>query len=131
MVEKVLSSTEKIPQNFSRIFTTGNYSYEEMIQILRRSVENNPEIFGAALAFEPFYTDPSRKYYSPYFYKNGDSLIFKYLGDAQYDYFSMDWYQIPRELGRALWSEPYYDEGAGNALMTTYSVPLYRDNKWY
>ena len=127
MVEKVFSAAEKVPFNISRLFITGEYTYEEMTEILQRSVANNPEIYGAALAFEPFYADPSRKYYAPYFYKSGDSLIFKYLGDERYDYFSMDWYQIPRELGRALWSEPYYDEGAGNALMTTYSVPLYRE----
>jgi len=127
MVEKVLSAAEKIPQNFSRVITNADYTFGEMTQILRRSVENNSEIYGAALAFEPYYADPSKKYFSPYFFRSGDSLIFKNLGNAQYDYFSMDWYQIPRELGRALWSEPYYDEGAGNALMTTYSVPLYRE----
>lgn len=126
MVEKVMGAAEKVPFNFAKNLTEGDYSREEMTRILRRSIENNPEIYGGALAFEPYYADPSRKYYSPYYYKSGDSLIFKYLGDERYDYFSMDWYQIPRELGRALWSEPYYDEGAGNALMTTYSVPLYR-----
>jgi len=38
----------------------------------------------------------------------------------------MDWYQIPKELERPMWSEPYYDEGAGNAIMSTYSVPIYK-----
>jgi signal transduction histidine kinase len=38
----------------------------------------------------------------------------------------MDWYQIPKELGHAVWSEPYYDEGGGDIIMSTYSVPFYK-----
>ncbi|OGR39857.1 MAG: hypothetical protein A2051_06665 [Desulfovibrionales bacterium GWA2_65_9] len=37
----------------------------------------------------------------------------------------MDWYQIPRELREIVWSEPYFDEGGGNTLMATCSVPFY------
>lgn len=37
----------------------------------------------------------------------------------------MDWYQIPRLLNKPYWSEPYYDEGGGNIIMTTYSYPIY------
>ncbi len=48
------------------------------------------------------------------------------LGAAQvYDYHVMDWYLIPKLKGEPYWSEPYYDEGAGDVPMTTYSVPLY------
>ena len=28
-----------------------------------------------------------------------------------------------------MWSEPYFDEGAGNIIMSTYSVPFYQDIK--
>ena len=48
------------------------------------------------------------------------------LGDESYHYFTMDWYQIPRELNRAAWTEPYYDEGGGNMIMATFSVPFYK-----
>jgi signal transduction histidine kinase/HAMP domain-containing protein len=125
-IEKVLSSVQEIPYNFSKIIESYDYSKEEMINILRQIVANNPEIYGAALAFEPYYIDSSKKYFSPYFYRNANDVSFKYIGDDTYDYFSMDWYQIPRELNKPMWSEPYYDEGAGNALMSTYSVPLYK-----
>ena len=126
-VEKVLNAVEKIPQNFAKIIESSDYSKEELIKILRQSVANNPEIYGAALAFEPNYFDASQKYFAPYFYRKSGEIAFKYLGDEKYDYFSMDWYQIPKELKRPMWSEPYYDEGAGNALMSTYSVPIYKN----
>ncbi len=125
-VDKILSSIQIIPDNFSKIIESTNYSKKELDKILRQEVENNPEIYGAALAFEPYYFDKKKKYYSPYFYRKEGKIEFKYIGDEQYDYFTMDWYQIPKELNKPVWSEPYYDEGAGNAIMSTYSVPLYK-----
>lgn len=38
----------------------------------------------------------------------------------------MDWYQLPRELGHAVWTEPYFDQGGSETFITTYSVPFYR-----
>ena len=40
----------------------------------------------------------------------------------------MDWYQIPKLLNEPYWSEPYYDHGGGEMMMTTYSKPLYDEN---
>ena len=59
-----------------------------------------------------------------YVYRRDKNIEFKTFGE-NVDYFTMDYYQIPRELNRSVWSQPYYDEGVGNAVMTTYSVPLY------
>ncbi len=126
-VENVLNPIMKIPQNFAGIIESSDYSKEELINLLYQMVKNNPEIYGAALAFEPYYFDTSQKYYSPYFYRNAGEVVFKYIGDEKYNYFMMDWYQIPKELNRAMWSEPYYDQGTGNTIMSTYSVPVYKN----
>lgn len=124
-VEKVLNSVAKIPHNFSGIMESSGYSEEEIKKLLFEIIHNNPEIYGTAMAFEPYFHDAGKKYYAPYFYREADTINFKYIGDERYDYFSQDWYQIPRELNRPMWSEPYYDEGAGNVIMSTYSVPIY------
>ena len=50
------------------------------------------------------------------------------MGTEDYEYHYMDWYQIPKLLGRPYWSEPYYDEGGANIMMTTFSLPLYDSN---
>ncbi len=87
---------------------------------------SNSNIFGSAVAFEPNRFQPGRLYYSPYVSRDGDKVAFQYLGGKNYQYFYMDWYQIPKQLQRPIWSEPYFDEGGGNVLMTTYSCPFYR-----
>ena len=48
------------------------------------------------------------------------------LGSPTYHYFHMDWYQIPKEMGITVWTEPYFDEGGGGILMTTYAAPIRR-----
>jgi len=126
-IEKVLGAFQEIPFNYARIIESSDYSVDEMINLLHQLVANNPEIYGAGLAFEPYFIDPSKKYFMPYFYNHSDSIVFRYLGDETYDYFSLDWYQVPKILDRPLWSEPYYDTGAGNELMSTYTVPLYKN----
>ena len=94
-----------------------------MVNYLNNSDHN---IFGGAIAFEPFQFDPSRRFYAPYVYRDGRETKFMYLGNDNYLYFLMDWYHIPKELQRPVWSEPYFDDGGGNVIMTTYSSPFYR-----
>jgi signal transduction histidine kinase len=125
-VDKILFSVQKVPDNFSKIIENSNYSVAESIDVLRQEVENNKDIYGATIAFEPYLFDSKIKYYAPYCYRNNDTVEIKNIGNENYDYFSMDWYNIPKELNRPVWSEPYLDEGGGNIIMSTYSVPLYR-----
>ena len=89
-------------------------------------VENNSEVYGSTIAFEPYAYDKKFLYFAPYFCKSEGKIELTYLGGEGYRYFYLDWYQIPKELDRPCWSEPYFDEGGGNILMATYSVPFYK-----
>ncbi|MBT7264336.1 MAG: SpoIIE family protein phosphatase [Waddliaceae bacterium] len=61
-----------------------------------------------------------------------DEEEYEYLGEEEGDYEYLynyrDYYQIPLELEKPMWSEPYFDagDGGGNVVMSTYSVPLYK-----
>jgi sigma-B regulation protein RsbU (phosphoserine phosphatase) len=119
----VLKSVEKVPLNLARYLEDLPLDEGHLLNVARSVVESNPEIYGATIAFEPYAYSPKTKSFAPYFCKRAGKIEFTYI---PYDYFTWDWYQIPRELERPIWSEPYYDEGAGNILMATYSVPFYR-----
>lgn len=125
-VETVLNSVQKVPENLSCFLENDNLSKEEMLKVLQAVVGKDPEIFGASISFEPHAFDRDRIYFAPYCYKKGGKVESKWLGAADYQYFYEDWYQIPKELGRSVWSEPYFDKGGGNILMATYSVPFYK-----
>jgi len=125
-----LRSVQKVPRNLSFFLEQGNYTKENLLDLLRAVVEGNPEIYGSTISFEPYAFDKQSLYFAPYFYRvKEDSKTvtkFTYLGGEDYQYFYLDWYLLPKELNAAVWSEPYYDKGGGNILMSTYSVPFYR-----
>jgi sigma-B regulation protein RsbU (phosphoserine phosphatase) len=126
-IEAILRSIEKIPSNLAYRIEKRPYQRDELVELLRSTVAENREIYGSTVSFEPFAFDPACFYFSPYSYRDIDGSI-KTLppSEAPYPYFYWDWYQIPRELKRAMWSEPYFDEGCGNIVMTTYSVPIFQ-----
>ena len=125
-IEGILRSVQQVPENMAGALERGPVSREALLDMVRSAVEKNPELYGSAVAFAPYAFDNKSLYYSPYCFRDKGSLSFAWLGNANYRYFMQDWFQIPKELGMAQWSEPYYDEGGGNALMATYSVPFYR-----
>ena len=99
---------------------------DEMYGIVRQMLELNPSIMGSTIAFEPYYYPQKGEHFSPYAYRTvHDSILTKQLGSEEYEYHYMDWYQIPKLLKKNCWSEPYYDYGGGEMMMTTYSHPIY------
>ncbi|MCZ7610052.1 MAG: methyl-accepting chemotaxis protein [Ignavibacterium sp.] len=125
-VETVLVSVEKVPQNIANLIEKFSYSEDQLIEILNIMVGENDAIYGATIAFEPYMFDRGKKYLAPYVFKSSGSIEISSLATEAYNYPGADWYKIPKSLGRAVWSEPYYDEGGGNALMSTFSVPIFK-----
>ncbi|HOE15794.1 MAG TPA: SpoIIE family protein phosphatase [Syntrophorhabdaceae bacterium] len=123
-IEAMLSATQKVPENIAYFLENSTNDEQELFQVLYAIVEKNPEIYGAAIAFEPYGFKKDKEYFAPYFYKAYGGINFKYL-DKHYNYFLWDWYQIPRELEQPQWIEPYFGEGGG-ILMSSYSVPFYK-----
>ena len=87
-------------------------------------VRDNPVIVGSTVALVPGY-DRKHPLLSPYTFRSGDSLVNRSLATEAYDYPSKEWFTKPLELKEGYWSEPYVDEGGGDMLMTTYSVPIF------
>lgn len=124
-VEKVLIAVQKIPDNLSKIVENENYNPEELEKLLKLTVENNKEVFGASIAFEPDYTGPARNYSKISVYKRGSIILSTKAPKGDYSEQMMDWYLIPKELDKPLWSEPYFNEEGGDIITSSYSVPLY------
>lgn len=122
----VINSAQKTPNDLATIFEFHNTSEAEIKILLQSILFNNEELFGSAIAFEPYKYHPDSLYYSTYIHRQGDSVALSNLNGPEYDYFYKDWYLIPKTLKRPVWSEPYYDGGGGDMLMSTYSVPFFK-----
>ncbi len=102
--------------------------YEDTCQLLLLMLntlrQDDPTVYGGAVVPVPPNTVSPKS--ETYFYWKEGRLIRCTLGTPDYRYWEMPWYTIPRDTGKGHWTEPYFDAGAGNILMTTYSVPYYR-----
>ena len=97
---------------------------DSMWTVTRKLLADNEYIVGSAVAFEPYYYPRKGRQFSPYSYKHDGTTTSIQLGTDQYDYHSMEWYTAPMASGRGHWSEPYFDEGGGEMMMSTYSLPI-------
>ena len=126
-IDAVLKAVEIAVENTAWLVPYRLSSPDFMYALTERLLQNNDFIYGAAVAFEPDYYASQGHHFSPYSYRDENGEIkSKQLGSDTYDYHYMDWYQIPKLLNEPYWSEPYYDDGGGEMMMTTYSKPLYR-----
>ena len=101
---------------------------DSLVRVTQRIITDNPIVKGSTVALVPGY---NKKYplFSPYTTIRPDGTLESLsLATEEYDYPSQEWFTKPIELDRGYWSEPYYDEGGGDILMVTYSLPI-KDTK--
>lgn len=97
---------------------------DSLWNLVRGIVKDNPVIYGSSIALVENYNKSEGRMFAPYAHREGDDIALGQLGTQEYDYLSKEWFVKPLETGGGYWSEPYFDEGGGNMLMTTYSIPV-------
>lgn len=104
---------------------------EAIYDLMRTNVLQSHLIYGACVAFAPYEFDKDRRLVAPYVYGDREDLQRLDVAGA-YDYTdpSWDWYRHASETHEAYWTEPFFDEGAGDVVMCTYVVPLMRNGKF-
>jgi hypothetical protein len=115
------------------IETVGTLPDEKLYQLLEHDVRQSPLVYGACMAFEPGAIKSSELLFAPYVCRDEETLRRINIDRAVYDWYSdpmYTWFSSPKTLGRAVWSKPYFDKGAGNILMATYSSPFQLDKKF-
>ena len=95
--------------------------YEKM---LANIIADNDIVLGSGLWFEPYAYDPTLEYMGPYVYKDGDAMVTTYdYSNAEYDYFTQEYYVNAMASTEAVFTDPYYDETSG-LIMSSCSVPI-------
>ena len=98
----------------------------DMPPILTKFLKENPLVYGSALAFAPTEENGKNHAAAPYVYRHGSEFKQVELPES-YDYTLSEWYSVPVDQQKPVWSNPYYDDGGGGVVMVTYSIPLYDD----
>lgn len=129
-IESILSNVEAATTNSIWIVKEHLNDPDYIASIPKHLVEENQYIVGSTVAFVPNYFASKGEYYAPYTYidEKSGQVVSMQMGNEDYTYPTLDWFQIPYLLRKAWWSEPYYDDGGGKQMMITYSVPI-KDDK--
>ncbi|MDD2537872.1 MAG: ATP-binding protein [Bacteroidales bacterium] len=130
-INEVFVAAQRIPTVMaSQLNQMRDWSSQDLSRMLESMLLENPDIFGAAIAFEPgIYEGLSHR--APYAYRTGTGVASTLLFDGGKDYFMEDWYMVPARLEEPFWSDPYFEASAGQeeVLMITYSVPFFAERE--
>ncbi len=89
--------------------------------LIHRTLIQSPEIYGMAVALDPESTPLGR--FAPCFCRRGGMERECSLAGPSMDYVARDWYRLPLESQKAIWTRPYFDEGDADAFLVTFSSP--------
>lgn len=98
---------------------------QKLRQLLTRRLELHSNFYGTAIAFQKDKVQ-GRDLYAPYAYRDQGNINIIDISVDGYDYTDgqWDWWSKAIDSINGYWSAPYFDEGAGNNLMVTYSHPF-------
>lgn len=121
-----LQSSARIPRVMAAAVESDLSKDETKLkELIRKALRDSSDIYGIAVVFKPYSFYPEQRSFTPYWwYNNGKPDYIQHVPD-DYIYWEDDWYTVPRDTGNVFWSEPYYDEGGGESLMVTHSIPFY------
>lgn len=124
-IESLIGNVEKIAHSSKTFIETSDFTQEELERYLSTVVEANPEIYGSSICFDLYTFDSTQKLFSRYYYRDGGAIKSSNLSAMDYYYIDKEWFTEPKRLDSPVWSDPYFDEGGGDIVMTTYSLPFY------
>ena len=132
-IDNVLLSVEQTSGNMYWTLMAHIDEPEKMFTYSRKIVENNPNIAGCSIAFEPYFYKDRGKYFMAYVYRNEsgelvttDNPIIQVETFGNHPYNEQKWYTKAMEVGVPYWSDPVKNADTGkDDAITTFSLPLY------
>lgn len=116
--------------NSNTWYAVEHFEPDSLLALTNRIVRLNRHVNGCSITAEPDMF-PAIGRFSAYTVQEGDSVLTK--READYDYYSMEWYRAAARSGKACWIDPYDDylEGSlsNSEIIASYNKPLYRDDK--
>lgn len=131
LVNDILDDAQVAADNLDWLIYRQLDDPDSMYDLGRNLLLNNPQLHGCSISFEPWFYAGKGRYFSPYSYYEDGSVLSEQEGSDDYQYFYMDWYQLPRLLNQPCWTEPYmdFDPSDGSAeMVTSYCKPLIGDD---
>ncbi|MBY6017674.1 PAS domain S-box protein [Ferrimonas balearica] len=101
----------------------------QLYRLTRFHLQNNPYLYGSAIALDPSHLG---RPFSPYSWRDRSGTQSMDIAANAYDYSDggWAWWEIPAKKNTSYWTPAYFDDSAGNILMTTYSAPFFYQGRF-
>ena len=126
---ELLTIAQVVRSTAAFIETQARPDKQQVYAMLEKNVGMHPMIFGAAIVFTGDASVDAGVEWAPYVHRQAGGLARMEIDTGTYDFAAKPWYAEPLQEGKGVWSEPFFDEGAGNTLMCTYAMPFSRQGK--
>lgn len=127
-VSNILQKVEIATDNTDWLVARHLDAPDSMFVYSARILQNNPDLNGCSIAFEPYYFKEKGLYFSAYSYNDHGDIQTTQEGNPHYEYFYMDWYQTAKLLDRPVWTEPFFDYNPEDLysaeMIASYCKPL-------
>ena len=134
-VNTILTMVEVATNNTDWLAARHLDAPDSMFVYCRRILQNNPDLNGCSIAFEPYFFPNRGRYFSAYSLNHNGKIETTQNGNDHYEYFTMDWYQLPKLLDRPVWTEPFADYNPEDIYspdrIISYCKPLKNSKKEY
>ena len=134
--EKIGNIEETLIENIEMLISKDSIKREDVIEMLKKVLEKNPDLMGATIAYEPNAFDGKDKENINKAGSNDRGVFMPYITDgkvnAAYDESTdMDWYDIPKDTGKLYLTNPTtYNVNGKDLIMVSVATPIMRDNKF-
>jgi len=103
---------------------------ELFYQLLEANLEQDPLISGAAIVLEDTRSESQQTVIAPTVYRSNEGSVRGDMAGANNAVMERTWYRQVRDTGQARWSGPYRNGEAGDRLINTYAMPIYRNGHY-
>jgi sigma-B regulation protein RsbU (phosphoserine phosphatase) len=127
LIRARLVASRSVATDLAAAAEVTKYERNAMLNVIQSTVAHNEQVFGSAIAYEPYQFQPDILYWAPYYSRpdNSGNLQFTQLGNASYNYFQRDWYILPKETNKPVLLPPSLDVGGGKVWLVRWSVPFH------
>ncbi|MBP5650321.1 MAG: SpoIIE family protein phosphatase [Bacteroidales bacterium] len=134
-VTNILDKVEIAADNTEWLVRRHLNTPDSMFVYSHQILDNNPDLNGCSIAFEPYYFPDRGRYFSAYSFNDKGKIITTQEGNEHYEYFYMDWYQLCKLLDRPVWTEPFMDYNPDNInseeMIASYCKPMKNEKGEY
>ena len=130
-IRRIPRVAEAVTQDLATALRFFSPSPDMVPEMLRHLLAPHPEVSGLFVGYARKKGDPVLQNFCPVVFREGEKINFQNLAEVA-DWTVWDWYQLPFQLRKPVWTEPFFSGNGGDGRMVVnYCVPLYDDHWKY